>query len=383
MPQITPNNDETLGPDDATMAAFADQFARISNRPVEPITSAAPNTEDPTGSPAPATDQAGSGTSDATDSGVEADATEHSDATTAPDLTQGAGDGADAGGGTDPDAEHGSAASDPPVSLKVPLPDGSEYELDASTASRLLDLASWAQRLTSEQRAAFAQIEAGQAATVSLSDFERFQAWQQTRPQQDADLFAELEEAGIDPARIAQLRAQQEQIERLQQRAFQPQQLHQQQAQQDMDSRVAAYNSGVSRWAHDHGITDEATLERLNDIALHANVIPTFVEQGRSFSPTGQLLRDADLSRVAEQAMNFALATDPELYREVVLEASKAPATPSADLSKVEQKKARAASLASAPSTAVPQRGDQTPKNVQELTEVMAGYISQHQGDGT
>ena len=288
---------------------------------------------------------------------------------------------ADAASGQGEDAAHGTAPVAPTGSLSVPLPDGTTYELTPEDAQGYIALGAWAQNLPPETRQAFAAIEGGQAVAITRADYEQFEAWRSTRgtaaagSTPAADTWAQLEDAGIDPVVIAQLRAQEQKIAQLQQ----PQPQDYTAAQQQLNQRQAAYEAGEQNWASTRGITDETTLARLRETAIRHNVIPKFIEDGRQYSPTGVLLRDADLATVAAQAMNYALATDPELHSEVLTRATAGaePKSPSASDKRVNEKKARAGSLAAAPSTAVPSPSGPTTNNVQAMTEAMAGFISQ------
>lgn len=279
--------------------------------------------------------------------------------------------------GADPQADEDAA----PVAatLAVPLQDGTTHNLDVQSAQALLALGSWAQQLPPETREQFAAVESGQAVAIPRAEFEQFQAWKQTRRQSEPkDTYAELEDADIDPAIIARLRAQDQELANL--RAAQ-QQPYVQQSQQLLDNRVAQYEAGVKSWADQRGITDQNTIEHLAAIALQSGVIPQFVERNRVYNPAnGQLLQDADLSTVASQAMNFALAMNPELHSEVLThQATAMPANqPSpATSQQIEQKKARAASLSTAPSTAVPSpSGQSTPRDLLTSIPAMAEMLT-------
>lgn len=269
--------------------------------------------------------------------------------------------------------------------LSVPLPDGKTFDLTADVAQGYIALGAWAQNLQPETRQAFAAIESGQAVAITRADYEQFEAWRSTKGQLQGapsqDTWQHLEESGVDPVIIAQLRAQEQKIVQLQQPA--PQDFTA--AQHELNAKQAAYESGEQNWASTRGITDATTLERLRSIAIRDGVIPTLVERGRQYSPTGVLLRDADLTQVAAQAMNYALATDPELHSEVLTRsaAGPEPTSPTASDRRVNEKKARAGSLAAAPSTAVPSPSGPTTNNVQALTDAMAGFISQRMNGDT
>lgn len=241
-------------------------------------------------------------------------------------------------------------------SLEVSLPDGSTHTIDADAASRLLTLQGWAQSLTDEQRHQMHAVETGQAVAIPRADYERYVAFVEQQSRQPAvDPYAQLVDEGVDPATIERLRqdqaARDAELERLRATVNQPSPAMQAQADQSVQQRVAAYQEGVKAWATERGITDNTIIERLNQTAIDAGVIPSFVERGRVTSPTGQILADADMGEVARQAMAFALTLDPDLHSRVL--AGSTPTTGSDD--KVAAKRSRAASLSAAPSTAVPQ----------------------------
>lgn len=341
---------------DEVAAAFAEKFARATDP------------ENPFPEIVPADNESDDG--DAGDSGTDAAGEQPTDA---PVVDEQPASGDATAAPATPSAEH----------LSVPLPDGTTYDLTPEDAQGYIALGAWAQNLPPETRQAFAAIEGGQAVAITRADYEQFEAWRSTRAHSPGtqaaaptqDTWAHLEDAGVDPVIIAQLRAQEQTITRLQQPAPADHTAANARLQQDMHS----YETGEANWASTRGITDETTLKSLRDVAIRHKVIPKFIEDGRLYSPTGVLLRDADLEVVAAQAMNYALATNAELHSEVLTRQtqSAAPTSPSVSDQRVAAKKARAGSLAAAPSTAVPSPSGPTTNNVQAMTEAMAGFISQ------
>jgi hypothetical protein len=256
--------------------------------------------------------------------------------------------------------------------LAIPTPDGGTFELDVPTAESLLALGAWSQGLAPETREAFAAIEQGQAIAVDRQDFERFNAWRQT---QDAGNDYD----DLDPAvaqRIAQLEAENAQL-RVQPLA------NQNSAQ--ADQATSAFLDTANAYAAQRGLS-EAEMGTVFQQALNANVIGAFAEDMRVYSPSGVLLRDADYAEVARRAFDFALVQNPHLHNRILTAAADnfvggAPATdtqsgaPAPDPTAI--KKARAGSLASAPSAALATPPiDLRSMSPQDITAAMTAEIS-------
>jgi hypothetical protein len=233
-----------------------------------------------------------------------------------------------------------------PSVLRLTAPDGTEFDLDVPTAQKVMGIAAWAESLPQPVREQFAAIEYGQAVAIPKADFERFRAWQQQHA--DDELDDDLPPAAAQ--RIAALEA------RLQEFEVQPVAAH---ANQVADRATKQFEETAFSYAAEHGLSD-AERQLMWQSALSSGVIPTIAEQGRQYSPTGQLLVDCDYSEVARKAFDFAVINNPSLRQRVL--AAPAPSAPQADPTAI--KKARAGSLSSAPSAAV----TTPPRDPRELT---------------
>lgn len=329
---------------------------------------------------------------DATDNHVDAtdDTTPAADGGDTNDADDTTGDGGGEGG-------HDADAADviPPTPaadahLAIPLPDGSTHDLDVQSAQGLLALASWAQ--ANQQHApAFAAIEQGQAIAVSRADYEAFQAWQSTRStpsKATEDAYDTLAE--VDPEAAAEFKRLRDENARLtaehnapaQQTAWQRQQLEAQ-----MSNSEREFLTASASWAQENGV-DEDTADRLLRKAVELKVVGGFVAAGQTINPAnGQVLVPARMETVARQSLDFALATEPELFNQV---ATRRAGTSTADTSHVTDdarrdaigaKKARAASLSSTPSASValPAK-DVTKMTDSEHTAAISAAIAQAAG---
>lgn len=259
-------------------------------------------------------------------------------------------------GAAAPQVDGASTASEPTV-LHVPYGDGQTFDLDVDAAQRLLAVGSWAKSLEPHAND-IAALEQGTGKVIPNADYEAFTAWQRTRSSTEAGRVAQTDEAlqqlrDLDPEAADQLDALRAENARLTAQAPAPAD-HSQSAftAQHVEQRQAQFESAVNTWRESRGLT-EAQAGDLLHLVVSSGTLAQIVNNNRVFSPSGQLLQDADLSRVADIAMNFALANDPVLYNEVAARSSAAAASLSAADEAVALKKARGASLASTPSASV------------------------------
>jgi hypothetical protein len=266
------------------------------------------------------------------------------------------------------------------TSLSVPLQDGSTADVTVDQVQGMLALAGWANSLSPDQREAFTAIERGQAIAIDRTEYQQFQAWQQLRnkqqPQPQLDDYLD----DLDPTVAAQIKAERDELAQLRARVNQPSADDYRNANSELEQRLA-------RYSEQRGITDEATLQRVSNTAIQSGIIQFLIQQGTKVGPTGQVLYQPDLRDVAQQALDYALTRDPELHSEV-LTRQHAP-TPAVDPSpattaKVQRKKANAASVASAPSTAVPSPSGQPTHDILQTIPAMAETIARRlNGDGS
>src|SRR5690606_23292035 len=231
---------------------------------------------------------------------------------------------------------------------------------------RALSLMAWAENLPQQTRDAIGMIESGQAVVIPRADYDQFVAWrnQQDKSQRDAD----LSNLDVDPDvakliselrdKVATLEAQQQQ-----QGGVDPQ--YQAQANAELSALNREIAAAQHEYAQTRGLTAEEA-EALMATAVQAEVIPIFMQQYAVRNPvTGALLQYPDMRKVTEAALDFALTQHPNLHEKVIA-ARQNKATPTAGATpsqpepaqseedrKVAAKKARAASLATAPSGAV------------------------------
>ena len=248
---------------------------------------------------------------------------------------------------------------------------------------RALSLMAWAENLPQQTRDAIGMIESGQAVVIPRADYDQFVAWrnQQDKSQRDAD----LSNLDVDPDvakliselrdKVATLEAQQ------QQGGVDPQ--YQAQANAELSALNREIAAAQHEYAQTRGLTAEEA-EALMATAVQAEVIPLFMQQYAVRNPvTGALLQYPDMRKVTEAALDFALTQHPNLHEKVIA-ARQNKATPTAGATpsqpepaqseedrKVAAKKARAASLATAPSGAVAPP-PATVKSMSEHDRIMA-----------
>lgn len=249
-----------------------------------------------------------------------------------------------------------------------------------------LALVEWASQLNPEQREAMGHVADGTAVTVARADYDRYQAWlhQQTtasRLPSDIDQF--------DPEAARLIREQQDQIARLE--AQQPQQPQPYESPEAV-ALARSYNSAIAGIKQTWQLTD-AEMDQLYTQAQP--FVAGLQVQHSQFNPlTGQLLRPADPNQVMYDAFSFAISRNPALHEAVLGrarpasaptgtpgEATPAQTLPARDIS---GKRARAASMASAPSAAVtPAPRSVKSMSEQELNDAMAAELTRHMnGDG-
>jgi hypothetical protein len=247
----------------------------------------------------------------------------------------------------DPDEEYDptedpSPTSDPapaPARLTVPIPGTDQsYDVDVDTAQKLLGLAAWAEGLQPQTREAFAAIETGAAVPVTRADYERFLAWSQMQEREDAGRFGDDDEDAT-AREVAELRAE---VARMRQQPIVDQYT------QTADRATNIFIQTAESYAESRGLSEEQMGE-VFQYAINAGVIGSIADSMRQYSPTGQLVRDADYGEVARRSFDFALVNHPQ-FRDRALAGPPSGAS-APDPTAI--KKARAGSLASAPSAAV------------------------------
>lgn len=241
------------------------------------------------------------------------------------------------------------SASDAP---QTPTYDPAEY-------AKLQALNDWARALKPEVAQQFGYIESGQAVAVPTDEFAAYQAWQRTQHQQQQAQQAPEWVADLDPdARRAfdQLQQQNSELQRQAQQAnSQAQQALVPQHQAELDRRAAIFDGAIHAYATQHGFTDEAA-GSLMDAAVKSGVIPNLLQAHRTYSPSGLLTQEADLSVVAQKALDYGRIQRPDLTPTAapapVVLGNVTPISAAPSLTPTDQKKILASHLATAPSAA-------------------------------
>lgn len=374
---MTITNDDTL--DQLNAAAQADQaewdaaFAKQFGDDPDAVTDDA----DRSGG----TDDSGTGDSTAGPPSGEA----QTQPASTPDADQGS--DAPAGAGADVSQREGSAADG---TFTVPLSDGSTAQLTAEQIRHMAEIAGWAQALPDETRQQFAAIEQRRAVAVDQAEYERFRGWQQSQQTQrgtstPADPWADFADE-LNADQRAELNRLQQDSAELERMRMQPSQQQIVDAVVEGQRREMRFMSAQNQWADDNGLSGEEA-DQLLHTAIQSGAIGQFVQRHTRYSPTGQEL-SVDIEAAARQALDFTLFQNPDLHTRVLTARQQAAAgtgtppqsTPTTD--PVAAKKARAASVASAPSASVPQPpSDPRQMTDQQRTAAIADFIRQSTAD--
>ncbi len=242
---------------------------------------------------------------------------------------------------------------------------------------RSLSLAAWADGLTDDLRAQIGGIETGQAVAIPRAEYDAFQAWQAQRSasQRDADL-ADLD---LDPDAaklVTELRNEVAQLrEQVPATAPIPGQAT---VDANLDAVAQGFDTAAAAYAAERGLSIDE-VQMLLDDAVRANVIPGLFEAAAVVNPaTGAILRPPDIGTVARQALDFGLVRNPALHERALNhvsgDSSTTPPAP-ATSDRVVAKKARAGSLAAAPSAAVTTPSRPAQMSQQDITAAMAKEI--------
>ena len=233
-----------------------------------------------------------------------------------------------------------------------------------------LELHKWAESLAPEQRNAMGAVAQGQAVAVPRADWDRFQAWQHAQ-QTAARLPADLD--SYDPEAAKVIREQAEKLAAYE--ATLAQQPAQPQPQYSAEHQALArqYDDAISQLQRDWRLTDDERMYLLNEARPF---VASLQMHGSRYHPvTGELWQAADPGKVMHEAFSFALTRNPELYNLVASRAQALPNQPTtqasaqtpplAPVTDINAKRARAASLAAAPSAAV----TPSPRTVLQMTD--------------
>lgn len=258
----------------------------------------------------------------------------------------------------------------PTLALQV---DGQDFTLNPAQAEYLLRVNTWLETLPDEVKVQWAGIEQGTHVAISAEEYQRLQqqaaqsqapAGQQPRNPRVPDLD-DLDDDTAEYIRSLEARIPQQQPGGQQDAPPQvdPAELQaafrrQEEQRTQMMQELATTNEAVAK---KYNLTDEQ-LTHLEGVAAELQVIPTIRRQLTQFGPLGQVVREPAFSEVVERAYEIAMSQDPTLRQirdEMIYNARVAK---TADLNRATNaKKAKAGTLASTPSAAVPANGNGTP----------------------
>lgn len=328
--------------------------------------------------------------------GVEAGSQPSADAPGAP-LTAG---GAVAPGSESeqlPPPEPGTQAPPPESApLNVVLPSGDTFPMSNEQANYLIQLHNWIDSKSPELKATWKGIEDGTHQAIPAEDAVAYQAWVAAgrptatqpavpeRPQFDTQfvdqkfldyvdkLEAKVKETGTPHSTVPQPPAQPQIDVQAQATILANRQV---QVQQALDQSTAAIREK-------YGLTPEQ-VAHLNRITPALGIIPGIAEKHRTYSPLGDLISDAPMEAVFTEAFEVAMTADPTLRAvrdEMIVQRHLA--TNSDTMKNVASKKANAASLATAPSAAVPGKNlDPRKMTPQQRHDAMVAELAEAMSD--
>ena len=318
---------------------------------------------------------------------VDAEADDATDATDAtdddPSFEDALSDAASTPASTDaPPSDVTNDADDSPAPSDLAFNvDGQDFTLNSDQAEYLVRVNSWLEAIPQETKAQWSGIEQGTHVAITAEEYQRLQQAaqqpQQQRPPRAPDLddldadqieYIRSLEARTTPADSApsyDTPGQPQQPQQPQQQPQQPQQQpdsieiaaaarHQAERQQQMMTELSTTNQ---TYQEKYQLSDEQ-MTRLSEVTARLQVIPQLTRQRTQYSPTGRVIHEAPFGQVVEQAYDIAMSQDPGLRQirddlvynqRVAADAHRNAAT--------NAKKAKAGTLASTPSAAVPANG--------------------------
>lgn len=311
----------------------------------------------------------------------------------------------DPAAGIDPAAEPGqpvpAAATERPDSFALTI-DGNEYAVTTEQVEYLLRTNSWLESVPDETKQQWSAIEQGTAVAVSIEELTRLRAAAQVA-QQPANRTPQPPNVDdLDDDAIEYIRSLESRIASMQpapagQAGQQPPgnqpsapeiaAAAQRQAERTMQMRQQLETTNAA-WQAEYSLTDEQ-MERVTQVATDLAVVPAISRSHTQYSPTGQVIREPVFNDVIREAYGVAMSTDPTLramrdemvYNQRVAQEAQRNGP-------VNAKKAKAGTLASTPSAAVPASGA-TPvigpdnkMNLQATSEAIAAALAQMSEQG-
>jgi hypothetical protein len=247
--------------------------------------------------------------------------------------------------------------------------DGQDYEINQEQAAYLLQMNSWIEQVPVAIKEQWAGIQDGTHVAITQEQLAQFQAAQQAASATPAVSPNRPDIDDLDDDTAAYIR---ELEGRAQPVSQQPPTIDQGPSPQEMQAAATAQanervrlNATIGEvtaaYAEEYGL-DEAQVQRLQQVTSELGVVPAIQRRHRVYSPTGQMIRDADFGTVVKEAYGVAMSTDPELSKAHAEHIYQARLAQESEANRaVAAKKGRAGSLAAAPSAAVP-AGNNTPK---------------------
>lgn len=255
---------------------------------------------------------------------------------------------------------------------------------DDAQVRRGLELVAWADSVPQELRAALGAVESGQAIPIPRARYDAYVAWEHAQQTQTRD--TDLESLDADPRVIEMLRQQRDQIAQL----TQAQQSTP--APSNVDPNLTAWamhmDNAAVEWGKARNLSDDET-RTLWQAAINAGTVRILATQNARYSPTGAFVGPADPRSTAYQALDFQLSRDPNLHAAVIQRTTPAapttnpataggstPHTPAHDDSAIMAKKARAGSLAAAPSASANTAAPRIPPHGPDLVAAIAADLT-------
>lgn len=254
----------------------------------------------------------------------------------------------------------GGAATDLPTSIGVTIGNDT-YELNQDQVSHLLQINAWLENVPDATKAQWAGIQDGTHVSVTREEYARLTAAPAATPvapdlndlDDETAAYIRHLQGTQQPAETARYDQGPSQFDM--QAAANAQAQRRVQLQQDITATTDTFRT--------HYDLDDGQVNHLQRVTAELRIIPSLTEQGAVYSPTGQLISEPAMADVIGRAYEIAMNSDPTLKQIADDRAyNERYARELAANQRVNEKKGRAGSLASAPSAAVPANGAELPK---------------------
>lgn len=243
--------------------------------------------------------------------------------------------------------------------------DGADYTLNNEQAEYLLRVNSWLENVPEQVKSQWAGIESGTHVAITAQEHQDLlaaaKAPQVPTPTTGAPDLDMLDDETADYIRSLEARVPKAQQGGTPDAPPQPDThelqaafRHQEQQRTVMMAELEVTNTSVKE---QYQLTDDQ-MTQLERVTTELNIIPRLSQQLTQYSPTGQVIRQAPFGEVVQRAYDIAMSQDPALRQirdEMIYNARVA--KDSERNQATNSKKAKAATLASTPSAAVPANG--------------------------